>query len=288
MSAPTRDRSKWIPPPPLPEFYTEKTTKEGEAKISTSVKAPSDKGKSSSKDSSDEKHLPPPRLDTPPAQTSAHAPGVPPRPLVSLPEVNVNAYGQLQLPTNLPPLPPLPLGVTTVETSGMAYHYTQHFHHGGHHPITTTYHHQSSRPQVVPIVAVPHPPQTRQATSPPLQTEQQPQLATFHVCRVCCRPRSEKYHLQNPIPFGGVPPPPEICRRCRVKNVEEKDQHVQLVATKESMPVKIGVACLSRDESCVTKERVREEVSEVRLYFPLPIRFGETSRQQTDAPAGTR
>lgn len=48
-----------------------------------------------------------------------------------------------------------------------------------------------------------------------------PPLAIYHICRICLKPRSAKYHREHPIPLDGVPPPPGICRRCRVTSVKE-------------------------------------------------------------------
>jgi hypothetical protein len=48
-----------------------------------------------------------------------------------------------------------------------------------------------------------------------------PHLALCHICRVCQRPRSRRYHYEHPIPYDGVPPPPGICRRCRVVPAED-------------------------------------------------------------------
>ncbi|KAF2723128.1 hypothetical protein K431DRAFT_292850 [Polychaeton citri CBS 116435] len=40
-------------------------------------------------------------------------------------------------------------------------------------------------------------------------------LAIYHICRICLRSRSRRFHREHPIPADGVPPPPGICRRCR-------------------------------------------------------------------------
>jgi hypothetical protein len=48
-----------------------------------------------------------------------------------------------------------------------------------------------------------------------------PGAPVCHICRVCRRPRSRRYHSEHPIPVDGVPPPPGICRRCRILPVDD-------------------------------------------------------------------
>lgn len=88
------------------------------------------------------------------------------------------------------------------------------------------------------------------ATMPPPLQGISP-LAVYHICRVCLRPRSGRYHREHPIPIDGIPPPPGICRRCRVTSVEEVVPEAELVKVKESNDVKLGVRCLVPDEDYV-------------------------------------
>ena len=64
-----------------------------------------------------------------------------------------------------------------------------------------------------PLVVVP-------AEQMPGHASNVPPLAVYHICRVCLRPRSSRYHRDHPIPINGVPPPPGICRRCRIVPID--------------------------------------------------------------------
>ncbi|KAF2769540.1 hypothetical protein EJ03DRAFT_94119 [Teratosphaeria nubilosa] len=76
--------------------------------------------------------------------------------------------------------------------------------------------------------------------TPPMTKFDVPPLAVYHICRICLRPRSNRYHREHPIPVNGVPPPPGICRRCRVKKVEEKgvveEDVVEVVKLRDERP----------------------------------------------------
>ncbi|EMC93140.1 hypothetical protein BAUCODRAFT_133132 [Baudoinia panamericana UAMH 10762] len=98
-----------------------------------------------------------------------------------------------------------------------------------------------------------------------------PPLAVYHICRICLRPRSARFHREHPIPINGVPPPPGICRRCRVAPVEEVaslDKVMKVTTQSESNEIKLGIACLMPEEACVSKgvleeRRVRKLVEEI-------------------------
>lgn len=146
-----------------------------------------------------------------------------------------------------------------------------------------------------------------------------PPLAVYHICRICIRPRSARYHREHPIPINGVPPPPGICRRCRVTKIEEEvitetkatkpreKKVVEVVTRGESNEIKLGLACIVPDEDYVPIQEVKErrgrrllqeldrqqrsrgeseETSEQREIAYRHVRVRET--EQTVGPAHAR
>ncbi|KAK5130454.1 hypothetical protein LTR08_002018 [Meristemomyces frigidus] len=114
---------------------------------------------------------------------------------------------------------------------------------------------------------------TYQVPPPPLGfgCDDIPPLAVYHICRICIRPRSARYHREHPIPINGVPPPPGICRRCRVTRIDEeiitetkvlkpkeKTRVVEVVTRGESNDIKIGVAAFVPDKAQVTSEEMKQ------------------------------
>ncbi|KAK5127200.1 hypothetical protein LTR85_008562 [Meristemomyces frigidus] len=146
-----------------------------------------------------------------------------------------------------------------------------------------------------------------------------PPLAVYHICRICIRPRSAKYHREHPIPINGVPPPPGICRRCRVTQVDEevvtetkvskpkkKKELVEVVTRGESNEIKLGLACIVPDEDYVPMQEMKdrrgrrllreldcqqrsrhvsEETGEEREITYRHVRVRETERTVSPAPA---
>lgn len=86
-----------------------------------------------------------------------------------------------------------------------------------------------------------------------------PPLAVYHICRICLRPRSARYHRDHPIPADGVPPPPGICRRCRVAPAEDLDAIAVIDHRRESNAIRIGVGCLVPDEDLTSNTGMREK-----------------------------
>ena len=85
-----------------------------------------------------------------------------------------------------------------------------------------------------------------------------PPLAIYHICRICLRPRSPRYHREHPIPVDGLPPPPGICRRCRVMSVEETKKVAEVVFQGESNEIKLGcIAPFITDEDIVSNEEMK-------------------------------
>lgn len=103
-----------------------------------------------------------------------------------------------------------------------------------------------------PAISIPPP--------PPLDsTNDVPPLAIYHICRICLRPRSGRYHQEHPIPINGVPPPPGICKRCRITTVEDKTfAGTKVVKLAESNEIRIGIGCIVPDEDYVSNTKMRE------------------------------
>lgn len=95
-----------------------------------------------------------------------------------------------------------------------------------------------------PVITVPPP--------PPVQTSHVPPLAVYHICRICLRPRSARYHREHPIPVNGVPPPPGICRGCRITSIEEVPKSAEMVVGEESNKMRIGIGCIVPDQDYVS------------------------------------
>ncbi|CAK4032827.1 Hypothetical predicted protein [Lecanosticta acicola] len=102
-------------------------------------------------------------------------------------------------------------------------------------------------------------------------------LAVYHICRICLRPRSARYHRDHPIPIDGVPPPPSICRRCRVSPADELRSVTEIIERPESNEIKLGVKCLVPDGEYISNLEMRDKQSdyewsrsEWRELEPLP------------------
>lgn len=89
-------------------------------------------------------------------------------------------------------------------------------------------------------------------------------LAVYHICRICLRPRSARYHREHPIPIDGLPPPPGICRRCRISSCSAVGSKItaEVVKLQESGEVKLGISCLMPDSDHAQPETVRARATE--------------------------
>ncbi|KAK3069988.1 hypothetical protein LTR53_011238 [Teratosphaeriaceae sp. CCFEE 6253] len=93
---------------------------------------------------------------------------------------------------------------------------------------------------------------------PPQDICNVPLLAVYHICRICLRPRSTRYHSAHPIPIDGVPPPPGICRRCRVNTVEEISKVATVVeGCGTSNKMKLGIAAFIPEEDLVSNKEMK-------------------------------
>ncbi|KAI7619585.1 hypothetical protein KC343_g8667, partial [Hortaea werneckii] len=107
-----------------------------------------------------------------------------------------------------------------------------------------------------PIVTLPQP--------PPAYLDQPPPLAVYHICRICYRPRSSAYHRSHPIPVNAVPPPPGICRRCRILKVEETTtraaktdrevREIEVVRQSQSNDIRLGLFTGINNEDYISRE----------------------------------
>lgn len=110
-----------------------------------------------------------------------------------------------------------------------------------------------------PFIAVPpFPPQYGSNNVPP--------LAVYHICRLCLRPRSNRYHREHPIPINALPPPPGICRRCRVKEVGETRTVPEVVFEGRSNEIKLGfIAPFVPDDAIVSRDEFKQMRNEALL-----------------------
>ena len=94
---------------------------------------------------------------------------------------------------------------------------------------------------------------------PPRHGNDIPPLAVYHICRICLRTRSPRYHREHPIPIDGMPPPPGICRRCRVTSMEKIKEVAEIVVQSESNPIKLGcITPFVPDDDIVRNEEMRK------------------------------
>lgn len=259
MDSPTRDRTntfRYIPPARLPSnlvLETEGTKEVGAASRNSDLSAAMETTRT--------------RHSSVVVKTTRKS-----KEKISLPPARPSSPPPAPKPYSIPPPPP-PLSEKE-EEENMTYGYGHHFQHPLRNdiekktrarrasstaappppPPPTTRSQRNATPRVIEI---PPPPPGYQGPFLPAYFQQD---AVMHICRICLRPRSEKYHLEHPI--IGVPPPPGICRRCRVKKVSEAyDRHVEVVREGESEPIRIGVACLVPGEDVLTRDEVLEEMA---------------------------
>lgn len=153
-------------------------------------------------------------------------------------------------PFSPPPFPP----VLELDVQGnMTYRYSRHHTHTHTHKSEKDPHPRAGR-----VINIPPPPPGFPGFPPEAQPVEKCTLTIYHVCRICIRPRSEKYHLEHPIPASGVPPPPGICRRCRIKSVDQKDEHTEVIQVEESDKVRVGISAFLPKDSLYTQKEAND------------------------------
>ncbi|OQO06388.1 hypothetical protein B0A48_08978 [Cryoendolithus antarcticus] len=219
----------------------------------TTPSGSSSEGKRNKKKSDNNENLPPAKLDLNAASSADDESQSPPEPFTRLAVTSADAQQRFFATPEIS-LPSALITTTTTMPDLAPHPYGHHFATVAH-PHTYSYHPTIPRP--THITAYPSLPG---GVQPLFQPTNQPQplhsLSVYHACRICHRPRSEKFHLQNPVIPGTKPSAPDICRRCRVKHVVEVEQVVE----RQNEPIKLGVACLVPNEDYVTKERAKEEI----------------------------
>jgi hypothetical protein len=134
--------------------------------------------------------LPPARPVLPPAKP----PFIEPAPRANPTKVDGPSLQSVKPPPFLPPPPP---PVLELDGQGnMTYRYSRHHTHA-HKPE------KDPQPRAARVINIPPPPPGFPGFLPEAKPVEQCTLTIYHVCRICMRPRSEKYHLEHPIPASG-------------------------------------------------------------------------------------
>ena len=285
MAAPLKERPKeLIPLPPLPEFY--QTTTEGETMVPSSGSHA--KHKTKSQKSGRKVVAVEVGLTTTADSRSPVEPVLPPAKPLSF-EVEADArptvlYGHPQPPpVKLPPFPSPPPPGFEFGDHNMTHRYSyHHYHTSKHHETKPTKISQSQGARVINIP--PPPPGFPGGPGVLVETEPvtQPTLTVYHICRICLRPRSEKYHLEHPISSDGVLPPPGICKRCRITSVEEKNDHTKVVHVEESDKVRVGISAFLPKHSLYTRQEAAEAIRKQRRKGHGDIYVRECSSEEED------
>ncbi|GAB7328200.1 hypothetical protein MBLNU13_g00223t1 [Cladosporium sp. NU13] len=288
MAAPLKERPKvLIPLPPLPEFY--RTTTEGE----TMAPSSSSHAKHTTKSQKIGRKVVAVEvgLRTSADSRSAVEPVLPPAKPLSL-EAEVDARpavfcGRSQPPpVKLPPFPPPPPpGLEFRNHDKMTHRYSYYQHHTSkHHDTKPPERSQSQGARVINIP--PPPPGFPGGLAVLVETEpiRQPTLTVYHICRICLRPRSEKYHLEHPISSDGMLPPPGICKRCRITSVEEKNDHTKVVHVEESDKVRVGISAFLPKHSLYTRQEASEAIRKQHRkgYGDIYVREGSSEEEEPE------
>ena len=191
--------------------------------------------------------LPPARPVLPPAKP----PFIETAPRANPTKADVPSLQSVKQSPFLPPPPPPVLELD--EQGNMTYRYSRHHTHA-HKPE------KDPQPRAARVITIPPPPPGFPGFPPEAKPVEQCTLTIYHVCRICMRPRSEKYHLEHPIPASGVPPPPGICRRCRIKCVDQKDDRTEVVHVEESDKVRVGISAFLPKDSIYTEKEASEAI----------------------------
>jgi hypothetical protein len=227
-------------PSAAPKSSHGKSTSESEPKAVATLKVTS---------KSKVEQLPPARPVLPPAKP----PSIEPASRAEPTKAEDRSLQSVKPPPFLaPPPPPVPPVLEWDAQGNMTYQYSRHHTH-------THKSEKHSQPRAARVINIPPPPPGFPGFPPEPKPVEQRTLTTYHVCRICMRPRSEKYHLEHLIPANGVvPPPPSICRRCRIKSVGQKDDHTEVVHVEESDKVRVGISAFLPKDSLYTQKEADE------------------------------
>lgn len=282
-----------IPLPPLPEFYQAATEGGNMAPSSSSLsshekrRAKSQKGgrevvatlEVTTRTKADPRA---PATPLPPAKPPSLDSTADARPTVF--------YGHSHPPpVNLPPFPtpPPPPGFESSDNN-MTHRYSYHHHHHSSkhhkHEATKT---KTLQPQGTRIIAIPPPPPGFPGVPGVLlETEPatKPTLTVYHVCRICLRPRSEKYHLEHPISSDGVLSTPGICKRCRITSVEEKNDRTKVIHVEESDKVRLGISAFLPEDNLYTQQEASGAIRKQRRkgHGDIYVRVGSSDEEAPD------
>jgi hypothetical protein len=294
MATPLKERPKvLIPLPPLPEFYEKATEGDTMAPLSSSS---SSHAKKTTKSPKSHKTV----VATVEVRTKAKAdshppttPGLPPAKPLSF-ELVADARPTLSHghslpppppPVKLPPFPPPPPppGFALGDDENMTHRYSYHHRQTSKHPVYEAKPTKDSQPQATRIITIPPPPPGFPGVLVEAEPVAQPTLTVYHVCRICLRPRSEKYHLEHPI-SSDVLPPSGICKRCRITSVEEKNDYTKLVHVEESDKVRVGISAFLPKDNLYTRQEASEAIRKKQRkgYSDLYVRQHSSEEEDSE------
>jgi hypothetical protein len=292
MATPLKERPKvLIPLPPLPEFYQNAT--EGDA-MAAPASSSSSHAKKTAKSPNNRKTV----VATVEVRTKAKAdshppatPGLPPAKPLSFESVAdakptlSHGHSLPPPPVKLPPFPPPPPppGFELDCDEDMTHRYSYHHCHTSKHPVYEAKPTRDSQPQATRVITIPPPPPGFPGILVEAEPVAQPTLTVYHVCRICLRPRSEKYHLEHPI-SSDVLPPSGICKHCRITNVEEKHDYTKLVHIEESDKVTVGISAFLPKDNLYTRQEASEAIRKQQRkgYSDLHVRQPSPEEEEDD------
>ena len=289
MAAPLKEGPEvLIPLPPLPEFYqdiaeggTMAPSSSSHAKhtaqsinSSRKVVAAVEVGFRTTSDS-----RPPTESVLPPAKPLSFEATVDARPTL------FHAHSK-PAPAKQPPFPPPPRpGFELSDHENMTHRYSHHHHHASRYHGQGTKPTERSQPHTTRVINIPPPPPGFPGVPGVLVEAEpisRPTLTVYHVCRICLRPRSEKYHLEHPISSDGALSPPGICKRCRITSVEEKNDRTKYVHVEESDKVRVGISAFLPKDSLYTRQEASEAIRKQRRKGHGDVYVRESSSEEED------
>jgi hypothetical protein len=189
-------------------------------------------------------------------------------------------------PAKQPPFPPPPRpGFELSDHENMTHRYSHHHHHASRYHGQGTKPTERSQPHTTRVINIPPPPPGFPGVPGVLVEAEpisRPTLTVYHVCRICLRPRSEKYHLEHPISSDGALSPPGICKRCRITSVEEKNDRTKYVHVEESDKVRVGISAFLPKDSLYTRQEASDAIRKQRRKGHGDVYVRECSSEEDD------